>query len=222
MSHAKWTRREILAMTPGLSAIALGGRAVGQTINKDFTPSLVLGPFYPQMKPFDQDADLTVVKGRKGVAEGTVIHVAGRVMNADGKPISQAKIEIWQANARGRYAHPSDPNPAALDADFQGYCAIRTDQLGRYRFKTIMPGPYPGMRSGMRTPHIHFDIQAKSDRLVTQMFFPGEKLNETDSILNNVRSESARAALVAKVLEPAPDIPRNQMLFGWDIVMLNG
>src|SRR5687768_15333668 len=121
-----WTRREILAMGTGVTAL-LSGSGFAQVTERTFTQSIVMGPFYPQIKPLDQDADLTIVNGRKTRAKGRVIHVAGRVSDPKGVPIRDAKMEIWQADANGRYAHKSDPNPAELDDGFQGYCVLRTD-----------------------------------------------------------------------------------------------
>lgn len=187
-----------------------------------FTQPLTLGPFYPQIKPLDQDADLTIVKGQKVKAEGKVIHVAGRVINVKGEPVSNARIEVWQADANGHYAHNSDQNKAPLDTKFQGYCVLKTDKEGRYHFKTVKPGAYPGIRSGIRTPHIHFDVQAKMDRMVTQVFFPGEKLNETDAILQSIRNEAAKTTVFLKELALTSDVGPNETLFGWDCVLLTG
>lgn len=218
-----WTRRELLAMGTGLTALS-AANVFAQELDRTFTPSLILGPFYPQIKPLDQDADLTLIKGRKVKAQGKVIHVAGTLTNIKGEPVRNARIEIWQADTNGRYSHPSDPNPTKLDDNFQGYCVLTTDDRGRYRFKSVMPGAYPGLRPGapMRTPHIHFEVQAATDRLVTQMFFPGEKLNATDHILRGIRNESARASTIARQMPPTRDIAAGEVLFGWDIVLLSG
>jgi protocatechuate 3,4-dioxygenase, beta subunit len=176
------------------------------------------------LKPLDKDADLTTVKGKKGVAEGTIIHVGGRLLDAKGKPISGAKIEIWQANAGGRYAHKGDTTAAPLDPNFQGYAVIRTDNLGRYRFKTIKSGAYPVSPTAQRTPHIHFDIEGSADRLVSQIFFPNEPLNEEDGIFLNLRkySEKVAAAVTAKELPPTKEIEKNALLLNWDIILSNG
>ena len=221
MNESKYfSRRELLTMAVG--AISLGATTAGFGQTREWTASLVVGPFYPQIKPLDQDADLTLIKGQSERSKGEVIHVAGRIMNIKGEPVRNARIEVWQADTNGRYSHPSDLNKAPLDRSFQGYCVLRSDSDGRYRFKTVKPGPYPGMRAGMRTPHIHLDIQAKTDRLVTQLFFPGEKLNETDVILQSVRNESARNTLFLKILPSSAGIGANETLFGWDCVLLTG
>jgi len=221
MNELKYfSRRELLAIAVGGTSLSAAAAGLAQT--REWTASLVVGPFYPQIKPLDQDADLTLIKGQREWSKGEVIHIAGRVVNLKGEPVRNARIEVWQADANGRYSHPSDPNKAPLDRNFQGYCSLRSDRDGQYRFKTVKPGPYPGMRAGMRTPHIHLDIQAKTDRLVTQLFFPGEKLNETDVILQSVRNESARNTLFLKELPPSTGIGANETLFGWDCVLLTG
>lgn len=179
----KFSRRRILEMAIGLGGLTLTGSAFAQEAKRLLTPEIDLGPFYPVLKPLDRDADLTRLAKNKTPAAGKIVHVAGRVLNEKGEPVAGAKIEIWQANTWGRYSHPSDPNDAPLDPNFQGYGAITTDALGRYRFKTVKPGAYPADRDWLRPPHIHLDVTGKTDRLVTQMFFPDEPLNLKDSTL---------------------------------------
>ena len=169
-------------MAIGFSGFLLStatGSAIAQESKRLITWPLPLGPFYPQIKPLDQDADLTMITGKPGRAEGHVIHLMGRVMNLKGEPASGAKVEIWQTDSKGRYKHPSDLNPVPADPNFQGYSTQLTDAQGRYRFKTIKPAPYPVLFlvSTMRAPHIHFEVSGKFDRVVTQMFFPNEPLN---------------------------------------------
>ena len=221
-----FSRRQMLKMGLGFGGLAiLGGSVFAQTARRMETPELVMGPFYPMLKPLDKDADLTSIKGRKGIAEGGIIHVAGRVLDNKGNPVKGAKIEIWQANTHGRYAHQSDTNAnAPLDPNFQGFAVIKTDNEGRYRFKTIKPGAYPIGPTERRTPHIHFDVEGKANRLVSQMFFPDEPLNEKDALFLEVRnqSEKAAAAVIAQKLPPAKEIENGATLFGWDIVLIDG
>ena len=128
-----------------------------------------------------------------------------------------ARIEIWQANTHGRYAHPSDPNTQlSLDPDFQGYALLRTDNEGRYRFRTIKPGPYPTARGDMRAPHIHFEIEGQIDRKVTQLFFPKERLNDQDRHLNSVRRPET---LIANI---SPSSAGSELVAHWDIVLTKG
>ena len=186
-----------------------------------FTPSIILGPFYPQIKPSDQDPDLTVLAGRQKRAAGEVVYLTGRVWNLKGEPVSGAKISIWQANTHGRYTHKSDQNTAPLDPNFQGYGFQTTDPEGRYRFKTIKPGPYPAPVVGMRAPHIHFEVEAKYDRLITQMFFPNEPLNEQDHFLQFVKGPY-REAVIARLAPSTNGIEADAISFAWDIVLWSG
>ena len=100
-----------------------------------------------------------------------------------GAPVAGARVEIWQANAHGRYSHPYDSNPAPLDPNFEGYAVQMTDSEGRYRFKTIKPGAYPVTEDWSRPPHIHFDVSGRVGRMVSQMYFENEPLNEVDPLL---------------------------------------
>lgn len=219
------SRRQMLEMALGVGGLTiLGGTGLAQTAERTVTPEVTMGPFYPILKPLDTDADLTAVSGKTGRAAGTIIHVAGRVLDQKGKPVAGAKIEIWQANTYGRYSHPSDPNTAQLDPNFQGYAVLKTDNEGRYRFKTIKPGAYPASPDWQRPPHIHFDVEGKANRIVSQMFFPDEPLNEKDAIFQDLRSNSEKAALavIAQKMPPTKEIEKDAMLFGWDIVLISG
>jgi protocatechuate 3,4-dioxygenase, beta subunit len=209
------SRRRMLGM--GGSVLALGGARAADQLGR--TPSQATGPFYPLDKPLDADADLTFVKGRQHRAQGQVVHVSGRVLNSAGVPIKGARIEIWQANTHGRYAHAGDDNPAPLDPGFEGYADLRTDEEGRYRFKTIKPGAYPA-GGGTRPPHIHFDVSGRVSRLVTQMYFPGEPLNDRDGVIGAARAN--RHLLIAEVAAPTGDLPPDALVARWDIVLETG
>lgn len=227
MNAPKFSRRDILQMTLACGGLAIAtrlGHPLGLVLAQDptrlLTPEQVMGPFYPMMKPLDQDADLTRVRGKRGRAQGDPIHVMGRVLDRKGEPVRGARLEVWQANAAGRYDHPSDTNPARLDPNFQGYCAIKTDADGRYRFKSIKPGGYPIGPGVTRPPHIHFEVHGQRDRLVTQMYFPGEPLNEKDDIFR--RLGSSRSAAIGKVLPPTKELEPESKLVVWDIVLDRG
>lgn len=181
------------------------------------TADLITGPFYPLVKPGDRDADLTLVRGHHQRAAGQVVHLSGRVTNVKGEPVRNARIEIWQANRHGRYAHPSDPNSQLpLDPDFQGYALLLTDNQGGYRFTTIKPGPYPTARGDMRAPHIHFEVEGRIDRKVTQLFFPNERLNDQDRHLNSVRRPET---LIANISSSSTG---TELVAHWDIVLTGG
>jgi protocatechuate 3,4-dioxygenase beta subunit len=214
-----YSRRRILVNSCALAALAAldGVAAAADKLRR--TPTQALGPFYPREKPLDADADLTLVKGRNGRAMGQVVHVMGRVTNTAGEPVKGARIEIWQANTHGRYAHPGDDNPAPLDPNFQGYASLVTDGEGRYRFKTIKPAPYPAGRN-MRPAHIHFDVVGKSNRVITQMYFPGDQFFEKDSVVA-IAEENARL-LIADMRPLTPDLEPDSLLANWNIVLENG
>jgi protocatechuate 3,4-dioxygenase beta subunit len=152
-------RRDILKM----SAVLAGSGALFSTKVAAAeaallrTPGQILGPFYP-LGELRQNSDLTRLPGRSGRAEGQVLNVMGRVLNLSGEPVRTARVEVWQANANGRYTHPSDPNPAPLDPNFEGAAILTTDSEGRYRFKTIKPAAYPTGPNTMRPAHIHFQV----------------------------------------------------------------
>jgi protocatechuate 3,4-dioxygenase beta subunit len=148
------------------------------------TPPQILGPFYPVSERPDLAADLARPADSAAEAQGELICVRGRVLNRFGMPVSHARIEIWQANAAGKYRHPSDANPAPLDPNFKGFARLATDASGRYGFRTIKPGGYATAEGDMRPPHIHFTVDGQFDRLVTQLYFAGEADNQTDRWLN--------------------------------------
>ncbi len=168
-------------------------RAAGKLM---LTPAQSTGPFYPNVMPLDRDNDLVAVDGRPGPAGGIITHVFGRVRKQRGEPIRDARIEIWQVDARGRYIHTGDAGRGPSDANFQGYGQTVTEADGGYRFRTVKPVPYPG-----RTPHIHFAIRARDFRpLITQMYIEGEPLNASDMLLRRVRDPAMRRALIVPLV----------------------
>jgi protocatechuate 3,4-dioxygenase beta subunit len=221
-----FSRREMLEMAAALGCLAVTQplRSVfAQEVKRQLTPEQIMGPFYPIIRPLDHDTDLTAIKGKRGRAQGKLIHLAGRVLNSKGEPVRGAKVEIWQANTHGRYAHPTDINPAPLDPNFQGYGVQVTDAKGRYRFKTIKPGAYPTNPvnpSDARPPHIHFDVLGRKDRLVTQMYFPGEPLNDKDALFKELGS--SRDVAVGKVLPLTKELEPDSLLINWDIILEKG
>jgi protocatechuate 3,4-dioxygenase beta subunit len=133
-------------------------------------------------------------------AVGQLIEVSGRVTDEDGSPIAGAVVELWQANAAGKYIHDWDRHIAPVDPNFTGEGRTITDEDGNYKFYSIKPGAYPVLESGWwwRPPHIHFSIIGPTwmDRFVTQIFFPGEPLNEVDLLLNGVPGRDVRERLI--------------------------
>lgn len=138
-------------------------------------------------------------------------------LTAQGKPVSDALVEVWHANEHGRYLHPGNTGGAPLTHDLLSFGMQPTDGDGGYRFKTLLPGP-DAVNGVMRAPHIHFQVTGAIDRLVTQMFFEGEPLNRQDRWFNAV----TRPQLLLAKLEPAASEPgRQAWRVHWDIVLAN-
>ncbi len=160
----------------------------------------VTGPLLGDERVRPTDNDLTV--GHEGEALGQRIIVSGRVLDSDGRAVPDALIEVWQANAAGRYRHAADQWPAPLDPNFTGLGRVLTDSAGRYRFTTIKPGAYPwgNHDNAWRPAHIHFSLfgRAFTQRLVTQMYFPDDPLFAHDPIFNSIPDASARQRLVSR------------------------
>jgi protocatechuate 3,4-dioxygenase beta subunit len=205
------TRRHLVAGGAALVAVTAAARA--ETLAP--TSSQEMGPFYPVIRPVDHDADLTKIKGRSGVAMGQPINVIGQVVDLHGNPIRNAQIELWQCNAAGRYDHPGDrANPAALDPNFQGFAWLATDGDGQFKFRSVKPKDYD-TPIGRRTPHIHFDIAGHNERLVTQMYFPGEPLNESDFVF---RTADPKQSVIAVAIDPLSGDPQ-ALAFRWTVVL---
>lgn len=171
-----------------------------------------------------QDADLTRNAVRDGEALGERIIVAGRVLDEGGRAVPNALVEVWQANAAGRYVHSQDQHDAPLDPNFLGAGRALTDSAGRYRFTTIRPGAYPWRNhpNAWRPAHIHFSVfgAAFIQRLVTQMYFPGDPLLALDPIFNATADTAARQRLVA---EFSTDLTKPEWALGFEFdIVLRG
>ncbi len=193
------TRRQFLARSGLiLGAMGLAGKALANS-SCDFRPNLQqpLGPFYPVEFPSDSDIDLTRLNGARTRARGEIMMVEGVVTDDMCRPIKGAIVEIWQACFSGRYNHPSDTSGTELDPNFQYYGFMRTDEQGRYRFKTIKPGSYDASDTWRRPPHIHFKVGLRGYRqLVTQTYWEGEALNDEDRILMALPLEERRKVVL--------------------------
>jgi protocatechuate 3,4-dioxygenase beta subunit len=167
------------------------------------TPAQTPGPFYPLSFPQDSDNDLVHVSGHSETAKGVATQISGRILDPNGRPISGARVEIWQCDANGRYHYVRDGGgDRPRDEDFQGYGAATTDTTGGYQFLTIKPVAYPG-----RTPHIHFAVSGRGfERFITQMYVAGEPRNASDPVLMGVRNPAARDRLIV-ALHPAENDP---------------
>jgi protocatechuate 3,4-dioxygenase beta subunit len=177
-------------------------------------------PVYGDLPLSELDHDLT--RHHSGEPLGERISVSGRVLGPDGRPIRDQLVEIWQANAAGRYRHAVDTHPAPLDPNFSGAGRCLTDDSGEYRFVTVKPGAYPwgNHPNAWRPAHIHFSVfgHAIPDRLVTQMYFPGDPLFPFDPIFNSIRDEQARERLVS-AFELDLTQPEWSLGFRFDIVL---
>ncbi|UMP00587.1 protocatechuate 3,4-dioxygenase subunit beta [Amycolatopsis sp. EV170708-02-1] len=180
----------------------------------------VTGPALGPGRIGEFDNDLT--KGHAGEPQGQRIIVTGRLLDGDGRPIRDSLVEIWQANAGGRYRHTGDRWPSPLDPNFDGAGRTLTDAEGRYTFTTIKPGAYPWKNhdNAWRPAHIHFSVfgSAFTQRLVTQMYFPEDPLFSQDPIFNSIPDEKARQRMIARF-----DLDRTEaewaLAFQFDIVV---
>ncbi len=165
------------------------------------TPGAAEGPFYPVRIPSDDDADLVSVEGAVREAGGDILHLAGRVLDANARPIAGARIEIWQCDANGVYMHPGDRRSDSRDSGFQGFGHAKSDTAGRFAFRTIVPVPYPG-----RTPHIHVKVVGGgSDLLTTQLYRLGHPQNPSDFLFRRlVPSEQRRVSMAIRPRAASP------------------
>jgi protocatechuate 3,4-dioxygenase beta subunit len=178
------------------------------------------GPVFGSGDVSDTDADLTAHGSGEPIGERIIVH--GRVTDSHGRPVRHSLVEVWQANSAGRYIHQVDQHPAPLDPNFVGAGRCLTDDDGRYRFVTIKPGPYPWKNhaNAWRPAHIHFSLfgRAFTQRLVTQMYFPGDPLFFQDPIYNGVRDERARKRMIS-TYDHAVTVPEWATGYRFDIVL---
>jgi protocatechuate 3,4-dioxygenase beta subunit len=178
------------------------------------------GPLLGDGRVGDLDHDLT--RQHDGEPLGQRITVSGRVLDGDGRPVRNTLIEVWQANAGGRYRHDRDRHPAPLDPNFSGAGRCLTDDDGRYRFVTIKPGayPWPNHDNAWRPAHVHFSLfgRAFPQRLITQMYFPDDPLFDRDPIFNSIPDPDARRRLIS-TFDPVLTQPEWALAFTWDIVL---
>ena len=187
------------------------------------TLSDTTGPAYGRGRIGELDNDLT--RQHAGEPLGERIIVSGRVLDGGGRPVRRSLVEIWQANAAGRYTHKVDNHPAPLDPNFSGAGRCLTDDEGRYSFVTVKPGAYPwkNHHNAWRPAHIHFSLFGPDfrSRLITQMYFPGDPLFDQDPILQSVRDEGARRRLVS-AFDIETTEPEWALGYRFDIVLEGG
>lgn len=176
------------------------------------------GPVFGPADVGDTGVDLT----NGNTVLGSLSVISGQVLDEDGRPVPNALVEVWQANASGKYPHEVDSRPAPQDPNFTGAGRMLTDGEGRYRFLTIKPGAYPVPNSNnwWRPPHIHFSLygDAFASRLITQMYFPGDPLNAVDGILQAVPDAAARTRLIARQDESL-GVHEHALGYRFDIVL---
>jgi protocatechuate 3,4-dioxygenase, beta subunit len=210
MTDHSMSRRAFAGAGLASAGLLLGSRA--SAFAAPPTAESPMGPFYPTIRPADSDFDLTRVRGRSARAIGEVIEISGRVFDVKGNPLPGATIELWQANAAGRYDHPSDPATAKLDPNFQGYATIKADSKGEWRIVTIKPGGYDSP-IGHRPPHIHFDMRSGRSRNIAQLYFPEEAAgNAKDTLYRALGADAATSVAVRSATGPNK--------YSWDIVLL--
>jgi protocatechuate 3,4-dioxygenase beta subunit len=190
--------------------------AIGQTLSEKTGP--VFG--HEIIRPHDNDLILSAARDGLPIGERIIMH--GRVMDETGRPVPNVLIEIWQANAGGRYRHVVDDYVAPLDPNFDGYGRCLTDEDGSYRFRTIKPGPYPwrNRNNDWRPAHVHFSLfgPAFVTRLITQMYFEGDPLLPLCPIYNSIPDAGARERLVAR-LDMGESEPLDCLAYRFDIVL---
>jgi protocatechuate 3,4-dioxygenase beta subunit len=204
-----WTRRKII----GTLALAMGapGAFAEQLM---LTPRQAEGPFYPDHLPLDTDNDLLVINDGITPAIGDVTHLSGRLLDAQGDPIRDAVVEIWQVDGKGVYLHSGSGGKDGKDPNFQGFGRFLTSSTGEYYFRTIKPVAYPG-----RTPHIHFAVKMKGrDKWTTQCYIKGEPKNEKDGVLKGIKDEKVRESVIID-FAPIKDSKIGELAAKFDIVM---
>lgn len=180
----------------------------------------LVSPVYGHSDVADDESDLTIQHAGEPLGERII--VAGRVLDGEGRPVRNQLLEVWQANAGGRYVHKRDQHPAPLDPNFTGAGRVITGDDGSYQFISIKPGPYPwrNHRNAWRPAHIHFSLFGTefTQRLITQMYFPGDPLFALDPIYQSITDADARERLVA-TYDHELTRPEWALGYRWDIVL---
>jgi protocatechuate 3,4-dioxygenase, beta subunit len=178
------------------------------------------GPVFGHSIIGAHDNDMTAQHAGDPIGERIIVH--GRVLDEDGRPVRGALVEVWQANAAGRYRHKVDQSDMPLDPNFTGAGRILTDENGYYLFRSIKPGPYPwkNHHNAWRPAHIHFSLFGSGilSRLVTQMYFPGDPLIPLDPIIHGITDDRARERLISR-LDMERSEPDHALAFKFDIVL---
>ncbi len=205
-------RRRFLTRLTLASALFAAPGAFAEALTR--TPKQAEGPFYPDKLPLDTDNDLIFLNDSLTPAVGEVTWLTGRILDANGNPIRNATVEIWQCDAKGVYLHGKSNAAAKRDANFQGFGRFITGSTGEYLFRTIKPVAYPG-----RTPHIHFAVKFKGrDKFTTQCYIKGESQNDRDGVLRGIRDAKASESVIV-AFAPMRDSKAGELAATFDIVM---
>ncbi len=211
---SRLSRRAFLStLTLGSAAFTVPG-LFAEELDRIRTPPQTEGPFYPDKLPLDTDNDLLIVNDSITPAIGDITHLTGRILDAQGNPLKNALVEIWQCDGKGVYLHTADSGRKNPDRNFQGFGRFLTASSGEYYFRTIKPVPYPG-----RTPHIHFKIKKSGKELLTtQCYIKGHPGNDRDGIYRSLRDPKAREALTIAFV-PVKDSRIGELTARFDIVL---
>jgi protocatechuate 3,4-dioxygenase beta subunit len=225
-SHTDWTRdhapgedvHPLRNFAPYRSAILR--HPTHELVTVDPEEIELASPAFGHSDVSSDEHDLTIQHAGEPLGERIV--VTGRVLDGEGRPVVNQLIEVWQANSSGRYVHKRDQHPAPLDPNFTGVGRTITGPDGSYRFVTIKPGPYPwrNHRNAWRPAHIHFSLfgSAFTQRLITQMYFPGDPLFSLDPIYQSIPDQAARDGLIS-TYDHSVTVPEWATGFRWDIVL---
>ncbi|MCE9547686.1 MAG: intradiol ring-cleavage dioxygenase [Planctomycetia bacterium] len=206
------SRRGFLgSMTFGAAALTAPGAFAEELLR---TPRQTEGPFYPNRLPLDTDNDLLIINEGLTAAVGEITHLGGRILGANGQPIRNALVEIWQVDSHGAYLHTDSGNADQRDKNFQGFGRFLTGSSGEYYFRTIKPVAYPG-----RTPHIHFAVRVpKQETFTTQCYIKGDPRNQRDGVFMSVRDPKVRD-LLAVDFAPVKNSRVGELAAKFDIVL---
>jgi len=178
------------------------------------------GPVFGGSRVGELDNDLTAQHEGESLGQRIIVH--GRLLGPEGKPVRRSLVEVWQANAAGRYRHDVDQHPAPLDPNFSGAGRCATDDEGRFRFITIKPGAYPWKNhaNAWRPAHVHFSLFGRNftQRLITQMYFPDDPLFGQDPIFNSIPDPKVRERLISR-FDLEHTVPEWALAFEFDIVL---
>lgn len=184
------------------------------------TPKQRIGPFYPPVDEGENRVDLTRRAGASRRAHGQLVEISGRVLDPHARPIGSALLLVWQADAMGYYDHPGDAARSQRDPAMAGHVVLRTARDGSFHLTTVKPGAYADDRSssGLRTPHVHYEVIGEEGRLITEMYFPDEPLNARDANIAEMVAAGADPRLLTARLDGSAQ-ESGAMALTWDIIL---